>query len=721
MGTDYGSSTDWYNEIEQIALSNVHNLSVEGGTTQTSWRFSLNYRNVNGILRHSGFEQLNGRINLAQTAFKDKLKLYMGIAGTDKEINYSFDEAFHYAPIYNPTAPVSSDDAEYNQYGGYFQKVFFDYYNPVSLIDLNKNEGKQRFLEINVKASLKLAKWLSLDTHFADQTDKLSSSKYFSKNDLFGGTNYKGVATRKQDDTYSKLFEATLHFSGTPIADVIADIYGGYSYQDFMNEGLYTSVNGFLTDQFTYNNLEAAGSIKGGNSDVQSGKSTHRLAGFFGIIHLGWKNWLLNASYRYEGSSRLGINKKWAPFPSIGIAYKWKKFLKLRMSYGVTGNIPSSSYQSLSRLITYGNRYPYGSKWIPMYQQNYFANPDLKAERKREFDMGIDFSLFESKLQGTFDYYKSTAFNLLMEYYVSSDKMYYGYWNYLWLNSGEIQNSGKELTLNYNLIQTQDLSYRLYFAAAWGLKNKIISTTGIYNYKILGTVTENLGQLGSPGMCCTFITRVSEGGPAGQLMGYVFDRIDEDGNLLVKDISENGWVDVEDLKVNGNGLPKSIIGFGQSVKWKNWSFDLFFRGVFGHSLINSNRAFYEAPSMITTYNVPKTATDMKNRQTGMLLKNYYGRLLDIHIEKASFLALDNISISFSFDFEKNNMRPLTIYLAGNNIFYLTRYKGADPNPRYVDEAVMLGDYKSVLVPGVDRRESWSRTRSFTFGLHLTLN
>lgn len=141
---------------------------------------------------------------------------------------------------------------------------------------------------------------------------------------------------------------------------------------------------------------------------------------------------------------------------------------------------------------------------------------------------------------------------------------------------------------------------------------------------------------------------------------------------------------------------------------------IFFRGVLGHDLINTYRGFYEVPNLIGSYNLPVTATDMRNPDTGTLLNNSSGIMSSYHVEDASFVALDNFSIGYNFELGENSgFREVRLYVAGNNLFYLTGYKGVDPNPRYADGG-------NPLIPGVDRRNTWFRTRSLSFGVEIGL-
>ncbi|MBE3086640.1 MAG: SusC/RagA family TonB-linked outer membrane protein, partial [Bacteroidetes bacterium] len=219
------------------------------------------------------------------------------------------------------------------------------------------------------------------------------------------------------------------------------------------------------------------------------------------------------------------------------------------------------------------------------------------------------------------------------------------------------------------------------------------------------------------------LIRAEEGKPIGQIQAYKFVEIDESGNLILEDINGDGTIDAKDRTIVGNGLPKFLFGFGNNFTYKNWDFNIFFRGVFGHSLINSFRAFYEVPNVIGSYNLPKTATDMRNKTTGVLLNNSSGVFNSSHVENASFVSIDNMSLGYNFNLRKGGaFSKIRLYAAGNNLFYFTKYKGVDPNPRYGDDAENLSTEGSftanALAPGIDRRAYWSRTRTVSVGANI---
>lgn len=723
LGTDFGASTDWFDEIENTAYSQVHNLSLSGGSEKTNYRAALNYRDANGIVLNTGYNQINGRINLTQRALKDKLTFDLNLGATEREGEHGFNEAFRYATIYNPTAPVRSDDAAYDVYDGYFQQVLFDYYNPVSILELNTNQSKERIFNVSLKGAYAITPTIGVDAFYAIQSSGTIRGQYLDMNDYWGGMNRHGLASRQQDNSSNKLFETTVRYLGDITSGINLNVLGGYSYQDFMDEGFYAQGGNFLVDNLAFNNLGAARDFDDGLGNITSYKNSNKLIAFFGRVNLNINStWFLMASARYEGSSRFGGGNKWGLFPAVGLGADISQFLnvdfidilKLRINYGLTGNRPLNSYLSLRRLGSAGY-FMYNGEYLPVYDNVSNENEDLQWEKKGEFDAGFDFSFLNSKFSGSFDFYTRTTTDLLFQYQVPVPPNLF---NQAWLNLGEIKSSGLELSLDYIVVKKPDFVYTVSFTPSYILENTLVSLSGTYNGSTLEYGTQDLSGMGSPGQNQVPLVRVQEGKPIGQLFMMKFKEIDENGNLILVDSNEDGKIDQADRVVVGNGLPKFLFGFGNNLTFKNIDMNLFFRGVFGHDLINSFRGFYEVPNMIGSYNLPRTATDMRNPTSGKLLNNSSGILSDYHVENAGFVALDNASIGYSFNLPQGgSFSKIRVYVAGNNLFYITGYSGVDPNPRYVDNEDQ-GTLNSPLVPGVDRRNTWFRTRSFTLGANI---
>lgn len=719
-GIDFGENTNWFKQIEQTAISQVHNISMSGGTEKTSYRASINYRAGDGIQIHTGYSQLNGGINITQKALKDKLTLDLNMRATERESQNGFAEAFRYAAISNPTTPVRSTDPQYAIYDGYFQQVLFDYYNPVAFMELDKNEGLKRIFNMSLKGNYKIMNGLAIDAIYSQQGINQTDDKYFSKYDYWGGMNTNGLASRQQDNSSSGLFESTIHYNGDIASLINLNLLGGYSYQDYVNEGFFAQGGNFLTDDFSYNNLAAALDFKNGKGTITSYKNSNKLIAYFGRVNLNINNiWFISTSLRYEGSSKLGADNKWGLFPALGTGVNlirpkdsgFINYLKLRANYGVTGNIPVESYLSLDILGPQGNIY-YNGNYIPSYQISNKENPKLKWERKDEFNFGLDFSLLKSRISGSFDIYTRTSRDLIYKYFAWDYAA--GSSSYASRNEGKIRSSGMELTLNYNVVNKSDFSYNITFTSSFNLKNALLSVP-IYYGSVPTNGIQDIGYPGSPGGGQVALVRIENGKPIGQLIGFRFRGIDENGLAIFEDVNKDGHIDYNDVTVVGNGLPKSMIGFNNSIRYKNWDLNIFFRGVFGHDLINSYREFYETPRMIFSYNLLKTAANIRNSD-GKLADMTFGILSDQYVENASFLSLDNMCLGYNFKLPSSSqISKIRLYLAGNNLFYITKYKGSDPNPRYGDSE--FSDYDP-LMPGIDRRDTWPRTRSVTLGANV---
>jgi len=719
-GTDFGSSTDWFKETTQTAVSHTHNLAMSGGAGNSSYRASINYHDSKGVILNTGRKQLNGRINFTQKALNDKFTLDVNLGATDVTAQYGFADAFRYASVYNPTAPVRSTDAAYEIYDGYFQQVLYDYYNPVQILEQNMNDGKDRMLLLAVKGTYQIVKGLSVDAFYSRQNNNFLRGQYYDKNSYWVGMNRNGLASRSFNINTNQLFETSARWTGDIATSVNLNAVGGYSYQDFEYEGSSAEGGDFLTDAFTYNNLSAALDFKNGIGTVSSYKNSYKLIAFFGIINLNIKDtWFVTASARYEGSSRFGEDNRWGLFPSIGGGMDLAGFinndavnvLKLRASYGLTGNQPGNSYLSLLRLGPSGNFF-YNGEFVPGYSPVSNANTDLKWEKKSEIDIGVDFAFLNSKLVGSFDFYTRTTTDLLFEYEVPVPPNIY---NRALVNLGEIKSSGLELSLTWNVVETSDINYSITMTPSYNLANELVSLSGSFNGADLKYGIRDLGGMGAPGQSDVPLIRAEEGKPIGQLLALVYKEIDESGNLIFEDTNNDGSISTLDRQIVGNGLPKFLLGFANNFSYKNWDLGVFFRGVFGHDLLNSYRGFYEVPKMIGSYNLPKTAKDMKNPTSGTYLNNSSGVLNSTHIENADFVTLDNMSLGYNFSVpQSTGFSKIRLYFAGNNLFYITKYKGADPNPRYGD----IEGNNNPLIPGIDRRNTWFRTRSVTFGANI---
>jgi TonB-linked SusC/RagA family outer membrane protein len=717
---DYGSSTDWNDEISRTALTHVHNISLSGGSQGTTYNASVNYRNEQGVAIKTGFDQLNGRINLTQKALNNRVTFNVILNGTRRTQDNGFGHAFKYATIFNPTAPVHTKDPLFDiTGGGYFETNLIDYSNPVAVLEQNTNTTEIKRLNFNTSAEVEIVKNLKFLARFAQQTSS-SYNELYSPRDAwisrgffndFSGFSRGGYSLKRDDESYNKLYENTLSYDHGFNKLTLAAV-GGYSYQDFLFKGYNLGAGNFVTDG-SAENFGAALDLQQGRASAGSYKNGYKLIAFFGRVNLNYDNLVyLSASLRHEGSTRFGRENQWGNFPAasigvdlrrlIGDGVEFVNSLKLRGSYGITGALPPSSYLSLPVWSTSGSSYLGNGVYGFAYAGVGNPNPDLKWEKKAEADIGLDFTLLGNRLTGSLDYFNRKTKDLIFNVTVPSPPNLY---TTTWKNIGQLDNNGFEATVNYDVLKGKGLNW---------------TTGGTYSryHIVLEKLDESLkgsyvgaANLGTPGQEATQLTRAVEGQPIGLLYGYKFLGYDANGLYLFDDGTGKGVNENKGAQrtIIGNGLPKFEFGWTNTFKYQNFDFNFFLRGSIGHELINTFRAFYENPLNATNYNIVNT----KYLNPGLKDKQIYSSL---HVEKASFAKLDNATLGYTLSsFPKtgiwSGVRSLKIFLTGQNLFTITDYTGVDPEVRYVDGT-------NVLAPGIDRRETWVYTRAFTLGLNF---
>ena len=717
-GKDYGANTDWNKEITRTAISHTHNLSFSGGNSGTTYNASVNYREAQGVAIRTGFKQINGRLNLTQKALNNKLVFNFSISSTRRTSQVGFPDAFKYATIFNPTAPVYSTDPLYDLTGGgFFESNLIDYSNPVAVLKQNTNTIELQRFNISGSAEYQFVKGLKFLVRYAQQTSSVYQEAYLpitafiSRNYLVVATGFgrHGYAFKKEDKSFNQLYENTLSYDGK-FKDLNIAAVAGYSYQDFLNKGFGAQGGNFVTDA-SRENLAAALDFQNGIGTLSSYKNGSKLIAFFGRLNLNYNNIaFLSASLRREGSTEFGENNKWGYFPAVSVGLDIKKLvdipvvntLKLRGSYGVTGSLPPSPYLSLERLSINGTYYAGNGVYAQVYQGTANPNPDLKWERKQETDIGLDFALWNNRLTGTLDYFNRKTKDLIFNVTVPSPPALY---NNTWKNIGELSNKGFEAAVNYDVIRNKDFTWSTgatYSRFHIVLSKLDSSLKGSY----VGATT-----LGTPGQEATQLTRAVEGQPIGILWGYRYIGVDANGKYLFDDGTGKGvTADKNPVRtVIGNGLPKFEFGWTNTFRYKNFDLNFFLRGSIGHQLINTFRAFYENPLIASSYNVVNTKYFNPKLNDAQIYSSY-------DVEKASFVKLDNATLGYNVKLAKTDggFRSLRIYISGQNLFTITDYTGVDPEVRYID----YYNGPNVLAPGIDRRETWVYTRSFTLGVNL---
>lgn len=716
-GTDLGGDIDWYDELTQTGFSHIHNLSLSGGTQQTSYRISGNYRDVQGIARNSGFDRINFRGNLTTKALNDRLQIQTNLAASTSNQDLAFNEAFRYATIFNPTTPFIRDEnnPDFAQFGGYYQQQLFDYYNPVAIIEQNTRERISKTVAFNIRGDYNLTDNLKAGVFYSTQRSNDAFGQYISKFSFWGsGINRNGLAERRNDERGDQLFRVELNYNTELSSGLRIGALAGYEWQDFTFEGYGANGGNFLTDAFTYNNLGSAQDFANGLGNVFSYKNTNRLISFFGRVNLNYNDtYFLTASLRRDGSSRFGADNKWGLFPAVSAGVDLVQAadisgfdqLKLRAGYGVTGNNVGQSLLSLQRFAPTGNFF-FNGAFTPSFGPVSNPNPDLKWETKTDFNVGVDFALMDYRLTGAVEYYSSTTTDGIFNFNVPVPPNLFPT---TFFNVGEINNSGIELNLNYLVDLGENKSWTIGLTGSRWFDPTLVSLTDDQTGVSLGGF-QDIGNLGSPGQNGTPLGRLEEGAPLGQILGLVIDPdrpVGEDGQWNFVDVDGDGnQDDILDRTIIGNGFPKYNFGINNTFALGNWDANIFFRGVLGHDLVNTFRAFYEAPGQITAYNVLDSSLDVADLTDQPQFSSR-------HVEDADFLSLDQITIGYTFnnDAMPNGFRKIRVFVTGQNLWMITGYSGVSPEPR-------LADGSNALLLGIDRRNEYFTATEFTFGVNL---
>jgi TonB-linked SusC/RagA family outer membrane protein len=723
-GTDFGAQTNWLKEVSRnYAFAQKHSLTASGGSENSNYRATFDYRDANGIDVRSGRQEYGARISLNHTA---PSKLYsIGLNFAPRYINSRNTDyaSYEQSLTLNPTIPVqniTNPNLYYNIRTG-----FDGPFNPVERLrtELAGTEGKILNFDTNFK--LNILPSLTTQVTYGQFTSDYFDFFFRPSTSTFAAQNEGAMNSARRK--YSRNDQRSLEWIGNyalTLKDHSLQVLGGYSYQYFMSEGSEIYNRNFPSDAFTYNNIGTGlyGQVAGRN-DGSSYKNDSRLIAFFGRVNYSFKDrYLLSASLRHEGSSKFGTGNKWGDFPAVSVGWrisqesflvnhKWINDLKLRADYGVTGNQDFGNYLSQNLYGGFGY-YLLGGTYYQVYGPTQNLNADLRWEQAQSFNLGVDFALFNNKLTGSVNYYTRRNKDLLGNYAVPIPPNTQGS---TFANVGSLDNSGIEVQLSAPIISKPNFQYAISFAGATN-GNKFVSfSNDTYQGQTFVDVV-GLPSPGSPGNA----QRLQEGQRIGTFYMLKSAGVDDQGRLLV--YAQDGSVitgnqaTLADRQVVGNGLPKYTLSLGNTFTYKNFDASIFLRSVLGFDVFNL-RAFYlgtpatqtEANVLTSAYGDSKYAR-LTNTTTSNVLSDYF-------LEKGDFVKLDNVSLGYTFQFTSKYARSLRLYAAAKNLVTVTSYTGGDP-----DIIPINGLYPGIPLNTDNNgtRQYYPSTTQVLFGLQLGL-
>ncbi len=707
-----GYATDWIAQMTRQPVSQRQTVSLSGGAATTNYNASLNYENAQGVFKRSDNKEISTLGNIRHTMFNGKLDADLRFVGRTQTFfnGPNFDNAWRQALIRNPTDRVTTDEGLWQERGTYM------YTNPIGLITEQNGQVEARDQRLHGTATLRPSEHLRLSLMGGtSRRSSIGGSATTFRHVNTTQLGRSGEAARTTSADLDQILEATGTYSNSFGGHSI-NLLGGYGYQDFINESFQASNFQFPTDLFGFDRLQSGTALTDGKASMSSDKSSYKLIGFFSRVNYDWNNrFLLMASVRKEGNSRFGAGNKWGMFPAVSAAWRLseegfiRRFpvvndLKLRLGYGVTGIAPNDSYLSLTS-YTYGQRFLYNGQWVQGLAPNRNPNPDLRWEQKDEINTGIDFSMFNSRLNGAVDVYRRDTKNMLYNFSVPVPPYLF---NNMLANVGHMQNDGVEAQLSYDAFRGSRVRWTT--SANWSTnRNKLVSLSDATfrpqsDFFFAGGTGEPIQQS---------THRVDIGGPIGNFYGFKSVDIDANGEWIVLDKNNLPIpirrVTQDDRHVLGNGLPKQYAAWNNNVRVGNFDLDANLRGAFKFQILNFQRMYYENPKIVQ-YNMLRSAFDSVY---GKRPVSYDLAYVSYYVEDGDYVKLDNVTLGYTVDARllsrmTNALSSARVYVSGRNLATITGYKGMDP------EVSTTG-----LTPGNDNRDQYPTTRMFTAGMTIS--
>ncbi|MEO8471077.1 MAG: TonB-dependent receptor [Chryseolinea sp.] len=721
-GNNY--NTDWIKEITRTAVTNNHELAMSGGSEGLSYRGSVNYIKQQGTIQNTGLERVTGRINLDQRLLDNKLKIQYNLAFTNSNKQLSNGDVVARATTFLPTLPVNNPDGSFYEVGG-----SFDLFNPVAMLKNYKNDEVNKVFIGGLNLAYEVLPGLTLGANGAFKNDNtINSQAYNGFIKAYSGNN--GNTSKNLYQTNNILMELTANYKKTFGVNNFS-LLGGYSYQSNTDDGFGANNNNYIAglyNAFGYNNLGQgrATLLNGSTGYVSSYKNNYKLISFFARGNLNLQDkYNFTATVRRDGSTKFGANNKWGIFPSVSAGWTITNEafmgqsnvltnLKLRGGWGQTGN--SENLKPYGSLLLYGQSGTYYDgaigDFVPGYAAIQNANPNLKWEVVEQTNIGLDFELWGGKLSGSLDAYDKRTKDMLYIFNVPLDGVKY-VTNQITSNTGTMSNKGIELSLRTTAVQNGKFTWNTSLVGSF-YRNKIVSlNAGEFNAGII-----KYNPFGGRGLSNVFASQLRAGRPLGEFYIPEFSGFDAGGNVTL--VAEDGGPATTDyskahLFNKGGAQPVMTLAWINSFRYGNFDLSFQLRSIMGNKIMNNLRSNLLLPGSILETNMLK---DVANYPAN------YGtnQLSSLWLENAGFLRMDNWQLGYNIPTAGTIITNARIYLAGNNLFVLTKYKGIDPELEVKGDLQTNGDGSTSQTPntlGMDFNNIYPKTRTFQLGVNLT--
>lgn len=671
------ANTDWNDEVYRTAFGTDNNLSVSGSIDKwLPFRVSVGYYNQSGLVRKDNVERWTGNVVLTPSFFQDHLKLTINAKGTLNNNSFNNGGAVWAAATFNPTIPVYSGN---DKYGGYNEALDADGYpvnagvrNPRGLVDLYDSKSKvSRFIgsmdvdyKVHFLPDLKLHATVGADYAKGDGTVYVPAyaAQSYNKDESLGGSDYK-YGPQKNENRLLTLYANYAKYFEDIKSNV--DLTAGYDYQYWKS-----------TTPLYYTKSAAGTNL----STVKASDYRHVMLSYYGRINYSFDGkYLLTATVRRDASSRFSKDTRWGTFPSVALGWTlteepWLKNqkvlsnLKLRASYGVTGQQEGIGNYNYLPVYTYsvaGTEAFINGQYINTYRPEAYVS-DLKWETTTSWNFGLDFGFLDGRIGGAIDFYTRKTKDLLASVPTAAGT---NFSKTILTNVGNVDSKGIEVSLNATPIQTKDWEWNLSYNFTWqDMKVKNLSLTkggSQTNVKVGPSIDAYQFQVLSEGY--------------EPYMFYVYHQLydSKTGKPIegaYADLNNDGEINESDLYRYHSPAPKYIMGLSTSLRYKQLTLGMSFRANIDNYVYNGMGMSTGAFETVSYNNSQLNNLNTSFLKTGFKTRQY---LSDYYVENASFLKLDNLSLSYNVG-KINKWASLTVSAMVQNVFTITGYSGTDP-------------------------------------------
>ena len=671
------ANTDWNDEVYRTAFGTDNNLSVSGSIDKwLPFRVSVGYYNQSGLVRKDNVERWTGNVVLTPSFFQDHLKLTINAKGTLNNNSFNNGGAVWAAATFNPTIPVYSGN---DKYGGYNEALDADGYpvnagvrNPRGLVDLYDSKSKvSRFIgsmdvdyKVHFLPDLKLHATVGADYAKGDGTVFVPAyaAQSYNKDESLGGSDYK-YGPQKNENRLLTLYANYAKYFEDIKSNV--DLTAGYDYQYWKS-----------TTPLYYTKSAAGTNL----STVKASDYRHVMLSYYGRINYSFDGkYLLTATVRRDASSRFSKDTRWGTFPSVALGWTlteepWLKNqkvlsnLKLRASYGVTGQQEGIGNYNYLPVYTYsvtGAEAFINGQYINTYRPEAYVS-DLKWETTTSWNFGLDFGFLDGRIGGAIDFYTRKTKDLLASVPTAAGT---NFSKTILTNVGNVDSKGIEVSLNATPIQTKDWEWNLSYNFTW-------QNMKVKNLSLIKGGSQTNVKVG-PSIDAYQFQVLSEG--YEPYMFYVYHQLydSKTGKPIegaYADLNNDGEINDADLYRYHSPAPKYIMGLSTSLRYKQLTLGMSFRANIDNYVYNGMGMSTGAFETVSYNNSQLNNLNTSFLKTGFKTRQY---LSDYYVENASFLKLDNLSLSYNVG-KINKWASLTVSAMVQNVFTITGYSGTDP-------------------------------------------